>query len=354
MFNRKKNKNDKKDKKLTLLELETKEEKTRLNINKNKEKKIGPKTASFLNFIRILLWFSIILILAVGALQMIRSKQPKIVQNIVEYNMAVSEGETAKAFAVTFAKEFLTYRSENSEEYYRRIGPFMLSTIRSGVKTEYSKGSSIVKDVIAWDVEKINKEHSNIIVRAEIETVNEVDVIETMNIDGTITKEPKKKNKVVYLSVPIGYYNGGFIVEDYPTFVPDPEQPTDISFESFKGSEQVQDNVKQEIKEVLSNFLETYSSGNEGQISYYMENNKKIQGYNGKYIFDEIRTIEVYKTSENELKTLVQINMKDADINTLFTQRFIFTIVKQEKDKNKRWYIREFTNRGNIFSEGGQ
>lgn len=346
-------------KKVTLVDLESQQNKAKLDLTKSKnEKALGPKTQAILKFARYFIWGAIILILAVGALQMIRSKQPRIIKNVVEYNFAPSESETAKAFAVAFTKEFLSYQVEKPDDYNRRISPFVVTSVLSGARVEQSKGSSKVVDAIAWKVDKLNKDHSNIIVRANVETTNAVDQQQELLPTGETVTRPKLEKKVVYVLIPIGHYDGGYIVEDYPTFVAAPDRPANASIETFNGNESVLEDEKEMIKEVLNNFFITYTTGNPGQISYYMEGNKKIKGYEGNYVFNGIMNIQAYKTNEkNKVMAVVQVGMKDAGLDTLFTQRYVFELVKKsESGSETRWYIIKFDPRGNIFKQdkGGE
>lgn len=353
MFGKFKKENKNKNKKVTLMDLEQEKNKAKLHVGaKKNEKQLKPSTTKMLKIIKYFVWGTLIFIFMVGALQMIRSKQPRIIKNIVEYNFAPAESETAQAFALAFTKEYLTYENTKPEDFYGRVSPFMVNALRSSAGVQQSKGSCEVLDTVVWKVEKLNNEHSNIVIRAEVKITNKVDVIQEMLATGEIVTHPKIEKKVKYLLVPIGYYDGSYIVEDYPTFMAEPERPTEATIQTFAGNETVLEDQKEEIKEVLDNFFKTYTTGNKGQISYYMENNKKIKGYEGNYSYNGIRNLAVYKTSKDEVISVIQIGMKDIDLDTLFTQRYIIKLIRKSEQTSKdRWYIREFTVRGNIFEK---
>ena len=330
------------------MDIENQETKTKLSINPNKtEKNIGPKTTGTLKFVKTFLWCAIIFILIMGVFQLIRSKQPKIIKNSIEYNFAPVENDTAKAFAVTFTKEYLTYDSAKVADYNSRVAPFLVSSIQGGTKVEYSKGISKVLDAMVWKVDKLTSEHGNIVVRANVETSDVLDAVDSTNAYGQKEKKPIVNDEIIYLTVPIGYYNGGFLVEDYPAFTADPVKPADPKLESYSGKSEI-DSTKVEIKTVLTNFFKTYSTGDSGQISYYMDNNKSVQGYQGKYIFNSIDSLDAYKDTSTTTVAVVQASMKDSLLGTVFTQRFIFTLRKPTDNQN-RWYIIDFTSRGNIY-----
>lgn len=335
MFNRK----SKSKGKMSLMDIENQEEKTKLNINRNKnERRLTPKTVSMLKAARIFLWVFIALIILLGVFQLTRSKQPRITKNIVQYNFAPSENDTAKAFAITFAKQYLQYDSTKTDDYASRVNPFLINSIKDSTKLQYAKGTSTVLNAIVWQVEKLNDEHSNIIVRADIETKNLAQ-----------SQSPVINDKTVYLNVPVGYYQGGYVVEDFPSFKAEPKSITGVKVDDYKGGKQLVDSTKDEVKDVLTNFFKTYTTGTEGQIAYYMDNNKSIKGYEGKYVFNGIQTLDAYMDGKDGAIVVVQVEMNDADLGTAFTQRFIFNMIKKADDKTNRWYIKDFNARGNFY-----
>lgn len=336
--------------KLSIQDLEN-AKKSKLNINKNKQKTVSPITRTFFKGVQATIYVSLIIIFVLGIYQIIKSKQPKIIKNIVEYNIAESESETAKAFALAFVKEYLTYSNTEQEDYLRRIRPFLINALSNTARIDYSKGSSRVLDAIVWDVQKLNNNHSNIIIRANIQTINQVDIIIEKGIEGEEITKPKIEEKVVYISVPIGYYEDGYLVEDYPVFMPEPQRPTEANFETYTGPKTALDDVEQQIEEVLTNFFITYSSGNEGQIAYYMEDNKKIKGYEGKYLFNSIETLDTYENGNGTYTTVTVIGMKDEELGTLYRQRYLIELIRKTEGNSDRFYIKDIKMRGNKFVE---
>lgn len=340
----------KKSNKVSIQDLEN-VKKTKLSINKSNEKTMRPATRTFFKGVQTAIYISFIIIFALGIYQIVKSKQPKVIKNIVEYNIAESESETAKAFALAFTKEYLTYKNSDQEDYLERIRPFLINALSNTVRIDYSKGSSKVLDAIVWKVDKLDAKHSNIIIRANIETINEVDVIIEKDIQGKEVRRPRIEEKVVYISIPIGYYEGSYLVDDYPVFVTKPDRPSEASFDTYVGSRTVLEDIKQQIKEVLTNFFITYSTGNAGQIAYYMEDNRKIKGYEGEYIFNNIDTLDVYENGKGLYTAVVIIGVKDKELGTLFRQRYLIDLVKKTEGNVDRFYIRDINIRGNKFKK---
>lgn len=349
-------KDKEKKKKITLMDLDEKGSKLEVNSsNSKKEKKLGPKAIGGLKFAKYVVYGFIIFTFAIGILQMLKSKQVKQVINVVEYNFAPSESITAQTYGLAFAKEYLTYSTEErNNEYQQRVMPYMINSLVGSLKSETSKGSSRVVDALVWKVEKLDDNHSNIIVRAEVEITNK----ETIQMRSGIDNEENstdvrynKENKIVYLSVPVGYFEGSYIIDDYPAFIPSPDRPAEATMHSYSSGSMVSENEKGELKEVIGNFFRTYSTGNEGQISYYMENNKKMKGYSGEYVFEDIKTIEAYYSESGTVVAVVQATFKDADLDTTFIQRFAFELIQKSEQNQKRWYIRRFNQRGNLYNQ---
>lgn len=337
--------NKNKKTKISLMDIENEEPKTKLNINRNKdEKNLETKTVTALKALKIMIWAFIAFVLLLGVFQIVRSKQPKIIKNIVQYNFAPSESDTAKAFALTFAKQYLSYENNKPDDYSKRVDPFLIDAIKGSTRLEYAKGTSTVLNAIVWQVEKLSNEHSNIIVRAEVELKSAAE---------SQQQQQKTILKTIYLKVPIGYFEDRYIVEDFPSFGSDPSNATGVKLDTYKGDKQEADSTKDEIKDVLTNFFKTYTTGTGGQIAYYMDNNNSIKGYEGKYVFSGIENLDAYKDGKDGSIAIVQVEMKDADLGTSFSQRFIFNMIKKTGNKTGRWYIKDFSARGNLYKDEG-
>lgn len=332
----------------TLQDLQNSEEKNRLEINrKKKNNTVGPKKAAAQATVRIFIWGFICLVLLVGIMSIVKSKQPKIVKTVVEYNFAPCENDTAKAYAEAFTKEYLTFTRSKKEEYIKRIGDFIPTQLLGLISLDTIQSDSVVRDAIVWKVEKLDNDHSNITVRATVISRKEIpaSTLDPMELNSNMKYE--ENTKVVYVKVPIRYVEGQYIVDDYPVFDVDMEKP-EIDLLIYEGEKSVEESVKKKLREVLENFFDTYSKGNKVQISYYMLDNKQVKGLEGKFLFENIRTLEIYESQNiNEVVAVCEIIMMDPDVGTRFTQRYLVQLKNNTADK--RWYVMSLQARGDII-----
>ena len=298
---------------------------------------------AFIKPIRVLFYLIMILIIIKGALSFFRNDTNEAKKIYAEMEMkliaarAPIETETAKAFAESFTKEFLTYSNDSTSnyDYTERVRPYIASYL-SGI-TAQSFGQvkkTWVEDVFTWEVQKISEAQGNIVVKADI-------IYEDKVVEGETEKLVLKKDKV-YLKVPIFYQEGKFVVDDYPVFHPVPEK-AEIKFEPIY-LEDTSSEIKEEVSFMLQNFFKTYCMGNAGEISYYMLDGSKLKGYEGRFEFLEIKELRTHtlKDQEGKILAVAAIKVKDKTSSMEFTQRYHLEVFK----KDSRWYIESFDTRG--------
>lgn len=315
------------------------EKKQKTELIKN-EKEIGPKLAGALNVVRFIFYLGLIFIFVLGIYQLTKSKQPRIIENVIRYDFDESESDMAKTFAKDFVKEYLTYAGdERAFEYKKKLSKYVVPEI--SFEVPISNGSSKVLDVSIWKLNKIDANRSNIIVKAMVEITDNVNTVEQYNDEGTKEQVPGVYEESYYVSVPIGTVDGTVAVEDYPAFVPKPEL-AQMNMETYYAETTIAGNEKKKIQELIKDFLSTYCEGSEGQIKYYLaDQDKTIKGLQGDFLLKDVKAIQAYEVGDI-IKVIVIAQISEKNIGTNFNQRYLITLTKS-KD---RWLVSDMNIRG--------
>lgn len=331
-----------KKKKISELKRGGVEKKTKSQLEtKPKSRELGPVTTAMLQTLRIIFWGFLILILITGIFQLMRSKQPRIIEEIVRYELSESESDKAKAFAESFVKAYLTYGNEVNDKSYRADLLDYLNSAVSVGRPEYAAGSSEVISTKVYDLQKHDESSSDIVVQATVKITYHNDLKEKYDSEtGERTSVPNVQIKKMYVSVPIKAKGGKVVVNDYPTFIKVSDK-LDSDMDTYYGESFSTDSEKQSVKKFLEDFFGVYYSGTPGQIKTFFKEDPKIQGLQDEFRFSAIKSLEVY--AEGSMYTAVVIlEIKDTQLGAIFNQRKLLTLEKS----GDRFLIISVKNRG--------
>jgi len=332
----------KKKQKKTLGDLETSNKKTKIQKVQQK-KSTNPPNQFIASILKVIIWGFIIFVSVVGVYNLVVPRPPQIIEERVVLDISPVEGETAQAFARTFAKEYFTFTKDKTE-YQARLEPFLLNT--SLVNFDYRDVESEVLDAIVWSVEKLDEAHANIVVRVEYKTTDNIDKVEEFNINGEATMISDIQQTITFLNVPIVYHEGRFGVDDYVNIVENQNlKVVDYTPEIFTGTGASKE-VTDQVKVMLENFFEVYTSGNTVNISYYVDNKSdlKLQGIDN-FTFDSIQNLKVFTDEKESFKVMVTVKYEEKNIGTLFPSVYLIDV--QQSDS--QFYITDMVIRRKEF-----
>lgn len=239
------------------------------------------------------------------------------------------------AVAASFVKEYLTYDIQETmaeyNDYKDRIHRFSAGYMQISNLSAVS-ASSRVENVYIYDINKINENQYDILIKADVKYSY---------------PEGEVKRETSYLKVPVREISGEFIVEDTPIFTPPPET-VDIDYIRFNEGDELYITEANQVKGIMGNFFKTYFTGNKEEISYYMADGKPTKGFEGRFIFLDIREFNVFDLGfDNTYKAIAQVRLSDELSNKEFYQKYNLDLVKI----NERWYIKKLDIRGGNISE---
>ncbi|MDK2919618.1 MAG: hypothetical protein PWQ37_2351 [Candidatus Petromonas sp.] len=243
----------------------------------------------------------------------------------------------ATSFAEGFVYEYMT-TSRDSEDYLNRLKKYIPTYLYSLADKVNNETATKVLEANAYKIDWISENQLNVSVRAKVEYTS----FEKQE-DGREPKVVKLSN--VYIKVPVTEKDGKYLVEDYPAFLPEP-QKADIKFNFYSG-EGVDGETSKEIEGVLENFFKTYYSGNSGEISYYMVDNVKIKGTEGRFKLNKVEEVRSYNLNKEgtEIFSIVRLTIIDSISSREFEQRFNVNLIR----KDNRLYIKDFDVRTGNF-----
>lgn len=302
--------------------------------NKNK-KNIGRKekelkTDSIQRVLRSIFWVLLVFLVIKSIANDVFEKEEEF--EIPEIKL---EQQQPAAVAASFAKEYLTYSVEESMEetkdYRERLYKFAADYLKFNSLSNVNANSK-VENIFVFSVKKITDNQYNVLVKADVQY---------SFTDG------KRIFDSIYLEIPVNGQDGQYVVEDTPVIIPEPEK-ADIDYSRFNQGEELYITESNKVKEIMSNFFNTYCTGKPTEIAYYMDDGKPLKGFEGRFAFLYIKEFHVFDLKvDNKYKATAMVALKDTVSSKEFLQNYNIDLVKREG----RWYIKKINIRGGNINE---
>lgn len=312
------------------MKLKLKDKKSKINSvnnnDKNKEKLGTLKSRVPTKISKNILWVLLIFFFVKGVIASIRPDPTKKILDEVNERIKISQSDSneesiVRAFAEAFSMEYFTYNAGKSEEYTTRLGKFMSVEAIGALSSSISVDSKSIS-AIAINIEKQEEENFNVTVQAKVNYQN--------------------GDKDRFIIVPVKYIENNCIVDDIPLFVSSPELP--YLDQGMLDGVLAESTTSREIETMLKSFLKVYTSGEEGEIKYYLTEDIRLSGLRGAFTFKSLSDLRVYidESKNDSYIALVNYFVEDNDNKNVFKQRVKLDI----KYKDNRYYISKLDTRG--------
>lgn len=141
--------------------------------------------------------------------------------------------------------------------------------------------------------------------------------------------------RLVYLAVPVAYGAGGWVVHDYPAFVPPPVKGAPTNRPEGEG---VADNGQRGL---LNGFFKAVMSGAPAEIAAYMAPGQTPPpGFSGAIVLRDMADMQLYRTVDPaELEAVVTLHVQDPATQGIYRQRYHVTLT----GRDGRWYVKTLT-----------
>lgn len=264
-------------------------------------------------------------------------KESRIYKDRVEFE--------ATSFAESFTSEFMTYESEDMNDYRNRLSSFLPAYLSDlGVRFQDNTKAQVIESN-AYDIEWVSDNQLNIKVWLKVNYELQEKIEKE---DGSFDINTITKLNTINLKVPVAEKEGLYVIEDYPAFISNIDKAeTEYKWHSGYTADKKK---TEEIKTILNSFFKVYYSGSSEEISYYIEGSMRIKGLEDRIKYIELGNVSVYededKDSQNERYiAIAEVYVLDSESNMEVRQKYHIRLVYNDN----RYYISDFDIRtGNL------
>lgn len=241
---------------------------------------------------------------------------------------AVVEPAGLRAFPAMFAREFLTWDAGGAEDHAVRLRPYLARGMdrQAGWAPSGEDGGQQVEETWVYDVSQASPNGWRVTVAARVTAFRTVVVTEK---DQKRTERKQLPPRTIFLSVPVGKTDSGWVVSDYPALVPDPE-PGAFSDPARAGRET--SDAGGRVKTLLTDYFRAYLSG--GELSYYVVPGKQMRSMPSGWTFQQIADLKLL-TGDDGVWALADVAVEDSASGTRYLCRYHVQVV----ERDGRWYI---------------
>lgn len=144
--------------------------------------------------------------------------------------------------------------------------------------------------------------------------------------------------RLLYLAVPVAGGADGFVVYDYPTFVPAPALARDVA-PALPGQPVTDEG--QQVHALLTGFFKAYASGGPLEVNYFLEPGLKVRGLDGNMAFVQVDELALSRDGTDTWVAAV-VQMHDPVSGTSARQRYTLQVA----ERDGRWYIKQIVQKG--------
>jgi hypothetical protein len=257
---------------------------------------------------RAVLWLLILVLLLRGIAGVVGASQEHMVVRTVRMVPASWPGDEARAFAVGFARAFLT-SPPSASSLQAFVGPDLASTVVPQAVAKGRPQSVIVATVARTAV--VDRQHVLITVAAVVSG---------------------KSVSTRYLTVPVARDgSGGLVVDDLPSFAAAPPraQPPEVDTEPLPATE------AGAIGDVLTHFFRSFLAGRADDLQYFAPPGVWLGAPAQAYVMQGTPSLAVVGPTSGSVRTvLVAVQARDAQTGVTYPLRYRMRMVRRD-----RWYV---------------
>ena len=221
--------------------------------------------------------------------------------------------DAARAFALGFARAYLTYEPGWPAAYARALERFVAPEVAASIVPQFAphRSRQVVQDVTVAQVVSVDDRHALITVAVLLAA---------------------ERVSTRYLTVPVARdIAGGLVVSDLPSFAPPPALGRDSApeLEPLTGAARV------EVEDVLQRFFEAFLAGDSAQLEYLVPAGVRIGALAEPHELVAVASIAQLSAGDGRERTvLVLVRARDAATGTVYGLRYRLRLVRGD-----RWYV---------------
>lgn len=219
--------------------------------------------------------------------------------------------DEARAFAVDFARTYLTFSERDLGSYVRAVHRFVSPELVDRVVPRLARGSSQrLRDAVVARTERIDTRRALVTVAASV----------------------TGRSVATYLTVPVARDDrGGLTVYELPSFAAAPERGRVEAVESraLEAREQ------RPIGDVLTRFLRAYLAGRDDDLEYFVPAGTRIAAVAQPYELVGLDTIAQLGPAGGGKRTvLASVRARDRRTRAVYALRYRVELLRRD-----RWYV---------------
>ena len=254
---------------------------------------------------RILLWGAVALVWVRGALTFFpgASNAPKPAE--AQAAKQAFPEDPARAVAVRFAQEYLTYGKDGLETRNARLGAFLPDSSDPSV---------------GWDGRGTEEADSTVPVG--------MSVLGPRTAVATVAA--RTGPRWLYLAIPLTVQSNRIVVSDLPAFVPGPWPSAAVEAAPISGDP----SRTSDIRPALESFFRAYAGGSQGDLSYFAAPGRSLQGLGATMEFGGLVELRAGEGTR-AIPAVARVRWVDRTTGAGLTQTYRMTLVSRDG----RWYV---------------
>jgi hypothetical protein len=265
------------------------------------------------NIGRVVLWCVLALLLVRGASDVLAGEQPPPRVPDSRSVPASWPGDEARAFAVEFARAYLSYSPRHADRYAHEVLPFVSPEVAGSIVPRFVQRGSrqVVQNAVVARTARVDDARALVTVGA---TVAGRDV------------------STRYLTVPVARdAGGGLVVYDLPSFSAPPSRgrAQTVELEPISGAEGA------EVEDVLTRFFRAFLAGRSADLEYFVPAGVRLGALAQRYELVDVDSVEQIGASGGRTRSvLATVRARDAESRAVYALRYRVGLVRRD-----RWYV---------------
>lgn len=261
---------------------------------------------------RVALWALIALLLVRGTADVLATEQADVTsEDRVAAPGAVWPDESARAFAASFARVYLSFAPGRRELHARELSRFVAPELAAAAMPEVVRrgGEQLVAHVVPAGSTRLDADRALV----------------------TVAVGLAGRSGVRYLAVPVGRdERGGLVVYDLPSFVAAPAR----GIVELPESEPLPAGERAELEGVLMRFLRSFLAGDSAGLEYLVPAGERVRAVSPPLELVDVNEIALLAGAGDRRVVAVELRARDASSGAVFRLRYRVALVRAG-----RWFV---------------
>ena len=262
---------------------------------------------------RVVLWCVVALLVVRGAGDVLGGDEPSPPAPGARATATLWPDDEARAFAVDFARAYLSYSPRHPDRYARGVLPFVSADVAGSIVPRFAHRDSrqVVQSAVVARTAASGDGRALVTVAATV-------------VGRTVSTR--------YLTVPVARdAGGGLVVDDLPSFSAPPARGRVASpeLEPLAGTDGA------EVQDVLARFFRAFLAGRSADLEYFVPAGVRVGALAQRYELVAVDSVEQIGSGAGPVRSvLALIRARDTRSRAVYPLRYRVRLVRRD-----RWYV---------------